>query len=327
MKDLANNIYSRQLYKTDKHIAAIIVNVIDICNYNCYYCYNKKPRLNILLDLNKLFLFIQWFINNINNNVILFILGGEPTLHPQLFDFCKKLKITYLDNVNCRIVTNFSQPLSKTLEMLNCGIQMNASWHSLPNDRCNKPFIEKIDKIPLEYFNRKQIEIVTMYEKLYDKYALSVFDYFYEKIPANVTLTPVENNHLHGKWSELYRYSDQQNKEYYRRIQNQLYISQHAHNSIIYEYDTYTASYVTQQIYFNKSLSSFKNYKCFAGIDQIYIHFNGDIAPCDDLYEKNILLGNIYSGKFDKSKFHFRICQLDECPCPFFSKKQKIGYK
>lgn len=148
MKNLANVVYSKLLYGQDKKIAAIIVNIIDICNYDCYYCYNKKPRTSMMLDLDKLFAFIQWFMDNINNNIILFILGGEPTLHPQLFDFCKKIRLTYPNNVNCRIVTNFSYLLHKTIELLEYGVQMNASWHSLPNDRYNKQFIEKIDKIP-----------------------------------------------------------------------------------------------------------------------------------------------------------------------------------
>jgi molybdenum cofactor biosynthesis enzyme MoaA len=35
--------------------SSIIVNIIDVCNYNCYYCYNKQPRTNIKLNLNKLY--------------------------------------------------------------------------------------------------------------------------------------------------------------------------------------------------------------------------------------------------------------------------------
>ena len=121
-----------------------------------------------------------------------------------------------------------------------------------------------------------------------------------------------------------YIYNKKQNDEYYKRIENEVYIQQHLHNSLIYEYDTYSRVYVTQQIYFNEQLGSFKNYICYAGVDQIFINFNGDIAPCDDLYETGVNIGNIYDNNFDKSKFHYRICPLKICPCPFFSKKQKI---
>jgi sulfatase maturation enzyme AslB (radical SAM superfamily) len=117
----ANTVYSQLLYGNNKHISAIIVNIIDICNYNCYYCYNKKPRTNKILDLHALIHFIDWFSNNINSNIILFILGGEPTLHPQLFDFCVFLRKKY-KNINCRIVTNFSYDIKKILTLLEYGI-------------------------------------------------------------------------------------------------------------------------------------------------------------------------------------------------------------
>jgi hypothetical protein len=37
-----------------------------------------------------------------------------------------------------------------------------------------------------------------MYEKLFYTESLYVFDKLYNLIPNNVTLTPVENNHLNG---------------------------------------------------------------------------------------------------------------------------------
>lgn len=325
--DLPKKVYSRLLYSNKYKISAIIVNIIDKCNYNCYYCYNKKPgklRTDVHLNLSKLFDFIKWFSLNINKHIIIFILGGEPTLHPDLFKFCINIRKNF-STVNCRIVTNFSYDYKKMLQLLDYGIQFNLSWHSLSNDLQNINFIKKIEKIPKKFFDSYQIEIVTMYEKLNYEYSLNVFDYFYKKIPKHITLTIVENNHLNGQFNEIYEYTEKQNIEYYSRIETDDYINNHLHNSLTYEFDNYKKQYVTQQIYFNKKLAIFKNYICYAGIDQIYIHFNGDIAPCDDLYEKNILLGNIYNNKtFNKSKFHYRICQINSCPCPFFSKKQKI---
>jgi radical SAM protein with 4Fe4S-binding SPASM domain len=39
---------------------------------------------------------------------------------------------------------------------------------------------------------------------------------------------------------------------------------------------------------------NFYNFKCMAGLYQISINFNGDISPCDDLYERGIIIGSIY---------------------------------
>ena len=97
-KIISNNIDFNNHY-------LILAFICDKCNYNCIYCYNKKPRSFINLDLLKFYNFLCKLKEHLNKTINLELIGGEPTLHSDLYDFCKKCK----DNgIIVTIYTNFS---------------------------------------------------------------------------------------------------------------------------------------------------------------------------------------------------------------------------
>ena len=320
IRNTVNCVYSEYLYSNNYNIATIIVNIIDACNYSCYYCYNKKPRTNKVLDLNKLYNFCKWYYDNINRHINICILGGEPTLHKDLLNFCKCISSTFSE-MKCIVITNFSQDLNYYLDLLNTHTNLILSWHSLQN---NDIFIDKVNSIPYHYFKDDMIKISVMYEKMNIQKSLYVFDTLYHKFYKYMEFSIVENNHLHGKQSELYEYTDEELDQFNQRINNKTYFDAQSYKHITFEYNDRIEKKILSQTLLDKKLVDFHNYKCMAGVDQLQIYFNGDIAPCDDLYETGVILGNIYSDNFDKSKYHYRICQLHNCPCPAFSKKLKI---
>jgi len=144
--------YKIETYNTDlysyKNSFKLLVYIIDSCNYNCEYCYNDFPRTNIKLDLNKLYFFIKNILIDIHKKdyIWLELIGGEPTLHPDLLDFCQK--ISKLNNIYMTIYTNFSKDIDfyKTLLSIDSRISLILSWHSL-----NKNFKDKFDLIPNIY--------------------------------------------------------------------------------------------------------------------------------------------------------------------------------
>lgn len=323
MHNTVKKVYSKWLYTDQFTTATIIVNIIDICNYSCYYCYNKKPRTCKRLDLDKLYVFCKWFHDTINTHINICMLGGEPTLHQDLQSFCKKISDNFKD-VKCIVITNFSQDLQYYIDLLKMNANLILSWHSLPNDRNNQEFIDKLNCIPYNYFENDMIKISVMYEKLYTKNSLYAFDTMYDKYYRYMEFSIVESNHLHGKKSDQYEYTDQELKEFTDRISDKTYFDSQTYKHIEFEYNDRVEKKVLSQTLLDRKLVDFYNYKCMAGIDQLQIYFNGDISPCDDLYENGIILGNIYDNYFDKSKYHYRICQLHNCPCPAFSKKEQL---
>ena len=86
--DVAINNYI-EFYSTDRsNMIFILAYIIDVCNYNCAYCYNEKPRTNKVLDLNRLYAFLEYLQKRTKKNIDIELIGGEPTLHPNLIDFC-----------------------------------------------------------------------------------------------------------------------------------------------------------------------------------------------------------------------------------------------
>ena len=316
-------VYTSATHYGEHPIANIVVNIADICNYNCYYCYNRRPRTNKLLDLGALHDFCKWYYDNINPLINICILGGEPALHPDLLRFCQKIASS-CSAVKCAVITNFSKDLRYFLDLLDAGADLILTWHSLPNDKNNQEFIHNVNKIPYHFFEESRIKISVMYEKLNIRNALYAFDTMHSKFYKHMELSIVENNHLHGKQSELYAYSQEELNEFKTRIEDKDYFSSQTSRMIIFEYSDRIEKKLLSQTILDTTLADFHNYKCMAGMHQLQIYVNGDIAPCDDLYETGIVLDNIYSGKFSKTRYHFRICQLHNCPCPVFSLKEKI---
>nr|DAF73076.1 MAG TPA: putative 7-cyano-7-deazaguanosine (preQ0) biosynthesis protein QueE, clostridial [Caudoviricetes sp.] len=78
------------------------------------------------------------------------LIGGEPTLHPKMVDFCKK--ILSLKKTSVEILTNFSQPLDYYLDLLERGMKIAATWHGKANDKANLEYAKKMLRVPMKYF-------------------------------------------------------------------------------------------------------------------------------------------------------------------------------
>ena len=68
------------------------IDVTSICNYKCWYCnsHYAKQYQNTILTLKTLDIIIH-HLKIINKNYNIYLLGGEPLLHPHLKDIINKL--------------------------------------------------------------------------------------------------------------------------------------------------------------------------------------------------------------------------------------------
>ena len=301
----------------------IVANIIDQCNQSCYYCFNTFPRTLKLLDLNKLYNFINYVYKNKYKNIDLILLGGEPTLHPGLLEFCEKIqKQKY---INYKVISNFSANISVYKKLLINNNNLQLSWHSLINDKYNKKFLKKIKLFDNYYFNNNNINITVMYEKAFYKESLYVFNLLKNNYLKNVEFSLVQSPYYKMD-TELYLYTNEQIKLYNDIVYNdKKYINIKNNNFIINTFDKKQLNIIEFKVLDLKyKLRNFKLFKCMAGVDEFYVNFNGDIAPCEDMYFKyNIKYGNLnydYKIKFKK----FTICKLENCGCPFFSMKERI---
>jgi MoaA/NifB/PqqE/SkfB family radical SAM enzyme len=83
--------------------AYMSIVVTNACNKNCFYCINSETDSSLQLDINKALKNIKRAVKKYNIKEAV-LLGGEPTLHSQLFEFIEGLKHTGLQRFG--ITTN-----------------------------------------------------------------------------------------------------------------------------------------------------------------------------------------------------------------------------
>lgn len=117
--------------------AYISVVATNNCQRNCPYCINSATDRQKNLPIEKALRNIGELTDYINKNPEVIILGGEPTLHPQIFDLIKGLKELTRYGFNAlgkvRITTNGIRLKDPQFlqELLDSGIDgINISWHN-----------------------------------------------------------------------------------------------------------------------------------------------------------------------------------------------------
>lgn len=318
-------IFDKRLYDNGKNVVlTVVVNLLDICNYDCVYCYNKRPRTKKALDANALCQFILQLKQYCKKKIELLILGGEPTLHKDLDQICKNLA-TEDNSICCRIFSNFSASIEYYIKLFQLeNTAFNFTYHYNKAD-AHIYFVNKIKQIPYKYFVDDKIEIVIMYEHNYINQSLYVFDQLAGEYAKYINFTFVQDPGTSiGNYN--YVYTDEQLRQYEIRGYDADYVKLRSHDVLtIVDKDKQQDLISTKFDDPTVVNTNFCNWQCNAGIDQLYIHFNGDISPCEDLYmQRKKILGNIYASNFNFNKMRWQICPLQTCPCPYFSMKQKI---
>ena len=86
------------------------------------------------------------------NTIGVELIGGEPTLHPSLMHFFDKA--CSIPNMQFSILTNFHKELDYYLKLIdNYKVRIIPTWHSIPNDKKNVAFQNKVLSIPKKYFD------------------------------------------------------------------------------------------------------------------------------------------------------------------------------
>lgn len=295
----------------------ILLFIVDKCNFECEYCYNRQPRH---LDYAKLDIFLK-YVKDISNKtqrcLNISLIGGEPTLHPEMESFCDELLL--IPNTTVEILTNFSQPLEYYLRLLEKNIKLAATWHGKKKDKANLSYFSKMLKVPKQFFENNQIEIRIMFENDNWENSDRMFNYVYPIFKQWVEISLLQQNDGYS-----YPYSHEQRKiygEYVKKLKCD-------RNFFTVEYSDGSKKKMSfNDMYFSDPLLSFHLWKCNAGLDYIYVHSDGNVYHCQSYYEHYFKpICNIYelNGEYQIDLYKPCICRAKYCSCDFDVKKEKI---
>lgn len=142
--------YKHHIYKSIYEGIIAEIQIVDHCNLNCAFCNHFSPIAEPwCMPIEDFRAQIEAVRDNLPNLKTLILLGGEPTLHPQLLDICKIAR-ELLPEVGLEIFTNgvkikYIEDLMPALKELN----VYMSFSSYPGHYN----MERTDKLMQKYDN------------------------------------------------------------------------------------------------------------------------------------------------------------------------------
>ena len=300
MTPVLTKLYSNLKYtKKSNDLIHIELFIIDKCNVRCQYCYNVFPRHNDIINADRCTQFVNFIYTKFKpSSIQVDIIGGEPTLHPNLIKIVQDL-IKYIPTISIGIFTNFSADISLYSNILSLSdkIELVISWHSVVYTP--EIFITKIKQFSAETLN-SQFNIRILFEPTNLDSAVTIFQTLIDYGVATPYLTPLINNQNFNNGYNETDYS------IYDKLNNmikfdKIYVAEYS-DGTKFEFSHYDV--MRHKIYSNCHL-----WLCDAGIRNLYVHANGDVYPCCTLYNnKTYFRGNI-NLDFKLIKFSKTLCR------------------
>lgn len=305
--------YGTKLYDGKRNLI-IVLFFSDRCNYNCKYCGNKFPRNNCQLNSDYVYDQLIKLLQTIDGNIFIEILGGEPTIHPQFYSFCKQL--SQISKFKISVYTNFSNDIEMYIDLLQKGINIIPSWHSLQNDLYNTQFIKNIIYATSIIPNKLNVRI--MYEPYASQQSIEAFNNLYkyhDKINIEFSL-------LVNSTRFIVNYTDEQMNKYLE-CQKLIY---HENDDIFMKFDNGLTKLVGYYDIFKNDNVNFRFWQCNAGMDTLYIHSDGYAYTCPKFFtDDKKPLYNIYDKGIQMIN-HPTICSFKkaDCECDKEVMKRKV---
>lgn len=290
------------------------VSATNACNQKCYYCCFKQQNDIKFINLKDLSAFILNLYYTFNKDIIIELIGGEPTLldESELIQFSDCISTVY-PHVKIMLFSNFSASVDLYNHMLKNSWTLFLAWHSLVTDRYNQEFIDKCNNLTESCY------IYVMFENRYVDQSLKAYDEL-RKSKHYVSLCELIYDKNTTKITDLNEcYSDEQIKLFHdikRNEQNTIcsiktnQVVMKKQNDII---RTCLADDITNR--------NFRHYKCSAGKTYMFINQDGNIYPCRNYLQNAI--GNIRQ-QINNIKFKDTLCSFDSCPTIVKTTKEKI---
>lgn len=291
----------------------------NVCNFSCWYCFPgsnegtyRWPDLELvkkniahLIDYYKTHLGKEYFDLN--------LLGGEPTLWPQLGNFIQFLKDRYGDKIAIMITTNGSRTLS-WWEKNSKYLDKVLISHHLKEGK--KEHVRQVADILYEA--PVYVDVAVLMDTNYWDKGVEAINYFKGSkhrwgIHTNIV--------VHDK----IKYNDEQKKylkKYLKRMPNLIWwyknLKHHDYSNWAIYSNGKKKKFRKNYLLYN-NLNHFQGWKCNIGIDNITIKFTGEISgSCTEKLYQLPYKFNLYAEDFTeqfKPVFKPALCTKQGCYC------------
>lgn len=302
----------------------------NVCNYKCRYCFegsnegnHRWPKLDLIT--NNLLHLIEYYQKNLGKTKIqLNLLGGEPTLWPELDIFIETLKNKLGNNISIKITTNGSRSEKWWNKNGKLFDHVLISCH--PKDVNTSHVINIAD---LLYEKNVHVDASVLMDTLqWDR----VLDVIEELKKSKHRWSIIASQVIH----ETVTYTPEQEKflkNYLKRMPNLFWYFKvnKEHNYKVSVVDkNQKITKIKKNYLLTQKLNNFQGWECDIGIDNITIQFSGALTgSCQELLYNLDYSYNLHDLDFI-SKFNPKltstICKRNGCFCQheYNANKRKI---
>ena len=308
----------------EKDIFCLDFRLTSKCNYNCWYCtdmHNNKEKTLIFSIKN-----YKELITKLDQDIRLFLYGGEPTLHPQFIDIVKCSQENLSKNSIIEIQTNLSFP-TKKLELLISKDIMNypgkptikflVSYHY---GECS--FKNFIKNCLILYRHKLLDQVAVMYQKKHEEIIMKnmkIMKNMFTK--TSVELLPTLCGSVKENMERPYEDIDNfyKNKKALELAKNS-YSFKKRLKVTLKDGSTFLVS--SFDLWHNRQ-NTFRNMVCHVGLERLIINSNGNVYHCfNNLFDENTdPLFNINDKIPEKINFKKIKCIYDKCYFDFNHKR------
>lgn len=301
----------------DENLLRIELFLSNVCNYKCWYCFpgsnegtHRWPALEPLIS--NLSYVLDYYKKNKNKTkFLLHVIGGEPTIWPDLENFIKHFKTNYDTIIS--ISTNASRTIRWWNEngdlfdhvMISCHHQYIDTKHII--SVADLLYKKKVNLTALVLMDPSKwdtcVNIVDDLKKSKYRWPITALEVFHSSINYTADQKKYISNSL-------------------KRMPNLLWwwkSKRMPYKDATVTYDNRKKIKVPNNWLSINALNSFKNWKCNLGIDTFFIDKNGNMqgACGENLYDLDFKY-NIFEKDFI-SNFHPDIksttCKQEKCYC------------
>lgn len=194
---------------SDYNLLTFSWDLVDVCQYKCSYCASMNFNLNTFKDNPSLR--YSWKkvvkllgLNSIKNDFSVELLGGEPTLHPDIYEIVEELcKIERC--VQIELITNLAKPFSFYEKFNKKELRKICIISSFHPEYYTRAFTEKIIRLnKLEHINIYPNINLSDNEDDWELIKDVIEELQQNDVKVGVNILQNVNDGIVGKWSPKY---------------------------------------------------------------------------------------------------------------------------